>query len=515
MNLPLILDVAIGLIFIYLILSLLASEIQELIATVLQWRAQHLRRSIEILLGGDVRDEEEARVFQLVNQIYANPLIQILNQEAKGFFATLPRKATWAVGSLVRNIQTTEAGEKNQETVFGNGKNSAPSYISADIFANSLIDTLEIPTLVQNLTESRLIKFKNERLGEIQEVLDKLQESTNIDENTDPKNQDFLKMMNQEFSEIQIEFDIICHNFQEKKVNITNSISRMTETLDRYIETFQSELPENQLHGKALRRIKFLRKDILGDVERAMMLGGLRPNINEIVQALDKTSNIYEEISNNIREKDSQLHQRIEALLDKLPASIASKIQVLANNTQNKLISTEDSVSFIKNEIAWAFNSSMERASGVYKRNSKGVALLIGLFLSISTNTDIFHIINRLTKDSALRDTIVYNAGQILAQNPQPNGLDIDYLRRQADIAFTDMNLPVGWTDTNLKYQLNWTSESRKTFPFWKIIKLIPGWFFSAIAIAMGAPFWFDLLGKLVNVRGAGKPPKSSDSSNK
>jgi hypothetical protein len=525
MNLPLILHVAIGLIFIYLILSLLASEIQELVATVLQWRAQHLRRSIEILLGGDVRDEEEAKVFQLVNQIYANPLIQILNQEAKGFFATLPRKATWAVGSLVRNIQATETGKKNQETVFGNGKNSAPSYISADIFANSLIDTLEIPTLVQNLTESRLIKFKNERLGEIQEVLDRLQESnniTNLNENTDKntaenidkKNQDFLKMMNQEFLEIQIEFDIICHNFQEKKVSITNSISRMAETLDRYIDTFQSELPENNVHGKALRKINFLRKDIFGDVERAIMLGGLRPNINEIVQALDKTSNIYEEISNNIREKDSQLHQRIETLLDKLPNSIASKIQVLANNTQNKLINTEDSVSFIKNEIVWVFNSSMERASGVYKRNSKGVALLIGLFLSISTNTDIFHIMTRLTKDSALRDTIVYNAGQILAQNPQPNGLDIDYLRRQADIAFTDMNLPIGWTDTNLKYQLNWTSESRKTFPFWKIIKLIPGWFFSAIAIAMGAPFWFDLLGKLVNVRGAGKPPKSSDSSN-
>jgi hypothetical protein len=36
MNLPFILDVALGLIFIYLILSLLASEIQELLTTVLQ-----------------------------------------------------------------------------------------------------------------------------------------------------------------------------------------------------------------------------------------------------------------------------------------------------------------------------------------------------------------------------------------------------------------------------------------------------------------------------------------------
>jgi hypothetical protein len=38
------------------------------------------------------------------------------------------------------------------------------------------------------------------------------------------------------------------------------------------------------------------------------------------------------------------------------------------------------------------------------------------------------------------------------------------------------------------------------------------GWLVSGIAIAMGAPFWFDLMGKLVNVRNAGsKPPSSAD----
>ena len=48
MNLLFILDIALGLVFTYLILSLLASEILELIATLLQWRAAHLRKSIEI-----------------------------------------------------------------------------------------------------------------------------------------------------------------------------------------------------------------------------------------------------------------------------------------------------------------------------------------------------------------------------------------------------------------------------------------------------------------------------------
>jgi hypothetical protein len=32
----------------------------------------------------------------------------------------------------------------------------------------------------------------------------------------------------------------------------------------------------------------------------------------------------------------------------------------------------------------------------------------------------------------------------------------------------------------------------------------------SGIAIAMGAPFWFDLLGKVMNVRNAGKKSNQS-----
>ena len=52
MGLSLVVDIAIGLIFIYLILSLLASEVQEVITTIMQWRAKHLKESIETLISG-------------------------------------------------------------------------------------------------------------------------------------------------------------------------------------------------------------------------------------------------------------------------------------------------------------------------------------------------------------------------------------------------------------------------------------------------------------------------------
>lgn len=76
MNLSVILDIAIGLIFIYLILSLLASEVQELLSTILQWRAEHLKKSIEILLAGGSKTPEEERAIELANSLYKNPLIR-------------------------------------------------------------------------------------------------------------------------------------------------------------------------------------------------------------------------------------------------------------------------------------------------------------------------------------------------------------------------------------------------------------------------------------------------------
>ncbi|MFN7524442.1 MAG: hypothetical protein ACK5RD_15095, partial [Aphanizomenon sp.] len=127
MNLPFILDVVLGLMFIYLILSLLASEIQELLTTVLQWRAQHLRKSIEILLAGDTQNSENPEIIQLVNKIYSNPLIQSINQEAKGLLATLPRKVTWAMGSFF-SLWRKSSSRFKKETIFGDQKRSAPSY---------------------------------------------------------------------------------------------------------------------------------------------------------------------------------------------------------------------------------------------------------------------------------------------------------------------------------------------------------------------------------------------------
>ncbi|MBD2604261.1 hypothetical protein H6G81_06880 [Scytonema hofmannii FACHB-248] len=521
MNLPVIFDLALGLVFTYLILSLLASEIQELIATVLQWRAEHLKKSVEIFLAGDVEDSENAHVIELANNIYSHPLVKNINQEAKGFLVTLPRRLTWGIGSLYRSVKTARPGGDKDETIFGEKKRSGPSYIPSDIFATTLMETLQLPTMVQTLSKSRLEKFKNAQLAKIEQVLVELKEETKDDETS----ASFINTMFQQYAETQADFEQISWNFENQKADLNTSVSRLGESLDRYIETFQTDMPKQDLFEKALRKVKFIKKDIFADIEQAILLGGLRPNINEVVETIRKGSGVYHEIQDAVKDKEGAANEGIINavktidLIDKLPKSVVENITILGKRAQSRIQTTEEGIHTLQKEIERTFDSSMDRASGVYKRNAKGVAIMLGLSLAIIANADAFHMISRLSKDSALRETITNNAGQILLRNQnnqaianpnyqqdQVNNTLIE-LTKNADGALDNVALPIGWSDVNLNQQIAWTPKKNESFPFLKVLTMIPGWIFSGIAISMGAPFWFDLLGKFVNVRNAGKRP--------
>jgi hypothetical protein len=74
--------------------------------------------------------------------------------------------------------------------------------------------------------------------------------------------------------------------------------------------------------------------------------------------------------------------------------------------------------------------------------------------------------------------------------------------------------LPIGW-----KYKVPGTSPQPPTSPN-KIVIPVPtfsgtlskifGWLLTALAISLGAPFWFDLLNKFMQLRGGGTEPQKT-----
>jgi hypothetical protein len=66
--------------------------------------------------------------------------------------------------------------------------------------------------------------------------------------------------------------------------------------------------------------------------------------------------------------------------------------------------------------------------------------------------------------------------------------------------------LPVGWSRNANDPGYFRPPELSLDFAGWVLYKLF-GLFISIFAVSLGAPFWFDMLSKFVNLRSAGTPP--------
>jgi len=496
MNLPVIIDIIIGLVFIYLTLSLLASEIQELIATVLQWRAEHLKKSIEVLISGGSEGAKDPvqfkRVGQLAHAIYANPIIKDLNQGAKGLLSEGFRSVTHRVGDLYHAV----TGTKN---VFGN-KSSGPSYIPAECFSASLLETLKVSSLLSSISKTRLERFKDLQLAQIQQIGENL---------TLP---DAIKpIIEQEFGWLTAEFNRVVEDYHHNLASLNNSLDRMSEKLGFYIKDSQVYLPETELGGREFQRqMAFVKARFDSKIERGALLGQLQPSFSNLLNNVKKSQYPVAEIM-EIKE-ESAIYQQIQETLDTMPESLKRSLYILAQRAEKGGGDTQEQLQRFQKEIEIWFDQSMERASGVYKRNARGVAILLGTAIAVAANADTINIINRLSKDSMLRSTVNLYAEQLVANNAKTKSNNLTSLTKvQQDVdraLDNNVPLPLGWSEQN---SLERDKQGNLLWP--ALIAKLFGWVLSGVAISMGAGFWFEALNKIINIRNAGKKPPSSTES--
>ena len=76
----------------------------------------------------------------------------------------------------------------------------------------------------------------------------------------------------------------------------------------------------------------------------------------------------------------------------------------------------------------------------------------------------------------------------------------------------TSLALPIGWDDkSDPKRHFTGWSWSGDRGGWWDQVKWHwLGWILTALAISLGAPFWFDLLNKFIVIRSAVKPHEKS-----
>lgn len=146
----------------------------------------------------------------------------------------------------------------------------------------------------------------------------------------------------------------------------------------------------------------------------------------------------------------------------------------------------------LANVEAW-FDSGMDRVSGWYKRLSSRIIFGIALVLAVLLNVDLIRISRELYNDDSQRAMVL-----AYAQSTMPDQAMLTD-RKAAFDRLRDKTFPVGWDGKTLEQ--GWDETG---------IQNLAGWLFTAFAATLGAPFWFDILNKVMVIRATVKPHEKS-----
>lgn len=188
------------------------------------------------------------------------------------------------------------------------------------------------------------------------------------------------------------------------------------------------------------------------------------------------------------------------------------------------------------------YDGVMDRVAGQYKRRTQKRLLWLGFVVAIAFNVNPFAISQYLAQNSEARAQLVEVAQRVqhdnaatstedAGVNPPParqaggepaaeTGLCLETAQSWTDAArcqraIADVGIPIGWSSLSLA----------KTFPHYTgvvpgglglawllgdaLLALI-GFGITALAATLGAPFWFDVLNKIMVVRSTVKPKEKS-----
>jgi hypothetical protein len=154
---------------------------------------------------------------------------------------------------------------------------------------------------------------------------------------------------------------------------------------------------------------------------------------------------------------------------------------------------------------AW-YNSAMDRVSGWYKRRSQKIVLCLGLLTAVLVNADCIQIAKTLSNDASLRQGIVALAESTAKNDPTKGDQKKPTDEIKDNIKTLDgLGLPIGWPpDPDVDKKTYANRAQAAVSAHWL------GWLITALAVSLGAPFWFDMLNKIIVVRSTVKPEEKS-----
>jgi hypothetical protein len=478
MNLGVVVEVAIGIIFVWIVFSLTVSQIQEWISSRLDKRAKDMEFAIREMLANP----------DLKAQLYDHPVIRGLTANKRSKPSKIP---TWFYRYPILRGFTKE-------------KRKLPSYIPSQQFALALFDIAMTANTESSLIQQGILRLRD-----------------------DLKNNNKLTVQRAVIEELNLLAELArSAAATEAGTAITNkTVEMLRKEVEQFVENFHRKYPTLKLDDQVA---QLLAQGMDLTLKEAVKL---KAEMDDVVSKQPKTG------TDTALEK---VRLGVSALAVISP-EVNQSLNALLMNVEEYAGEKEKLLAKARNNVETWFNDSMDRVSGVYKRYAQNLALLIGILLALLLNVDSITITTYLWRQPSVREALAAQANtfqldqQQLQTNPEQAMANFS---RQ----FAGINLPVGWTIrkyTQPAYQdpgcqlfpdrtVVTTTEQGSMpvqsfgIPFFgsttciapaqpnnesNLLLLLIGVLITAAAARLGAPFWFDMLKRVVNLRSTGPSP--------
>ncbi len=219
-----------------------------------------------------------------------------------------------------------------------------------------------------------------------------------------------------------------------------------------------------------------------------------------------------------VTEADGSLVEKFQEGIKKMNESdFKNLLQTFTQDIDFKNTITSNNEKLSTNIEQW-FNGYMDRVSGWYKRDVKISLFWKSLLIALLFNVNFFVILKTFYFNNYLREIVVSQATTTVKQNQST--MPSDTAKAKIDKLY-DVGLPTGWNMKEMRgFEKNLKYGFKFDFAFFKeihsqimtsggYIYALFGWLISAVIMSFGAPFWFDVLKKLVNMRQSGIKPKA------
>jgi hypothetical protein len=413
MNISELIEVAVGMVFVYLAVSLACSQLQEVLARTLDWRAKDLEITVRNMLNNRPR----AQASDIVTDWFVRTFRWHTHQAGTS--------ATQFVDALYAHPLIASLIKRNQSANIG------PEQISARTFSLALFDTVMTAG-----TDTSLIRQQLEQLKQLEQLATGLSAEQQ-------------QTLQQELERLAgAATDLVATSDVDTALKLRNEY---TDLAVRYPfvpaarQILQAALPEA---GPL----------VLDQFRRGVVRLGKR----------------YPELD---------LKRRLDGLL--------IGVSVEGGKEEAAIVAAR------LNAESW-FDNTMTRATVWYKTNVQKVLLAIGVLLAVALNIDSIAIANTLWREPTLRQAVADQARAALPTNS--SGSDLNTIIISTTMSLESLHVPLGWMPCAVPPKggcLNGAAVPGDTVGW---LTKLAGLALTGLAAMQGGPFWFDMLGKLVNV---------------